>query len=1025
MGWQDAPLVETAPKWQEAPEVGATPEKAPSSPVETRSTGVEDPTIPSLRQGSPSDIHAAATGEQFGPPKPRRESLLPEFLNPNYGREALGRYMAPYTESVVKPLQERLFGSTPEPAAQHPWTPTTPDEQQSYERGQMLQQIVSDPLTLLPVGRGLSRLAGRGVEALTQPRVTRPAGQPPVPIEVPVVESSAVSAQSPAVAPLPSITDVARQSPAQSYERFGQEPSKPNPQLKSAEDILAEQRTAQEARYQAHQAWITERETEKTQGLDIPADAYDPLRQPPQMGPRGPVSADVPGVVTGTQSSPGRLSRGFRHALDVLDGMGPYTRQIRDILQHSVDYSEAGTKQNFLEYAGLLEKTFGPRTLKKSYVEPLMAGDWTHLLNRSARDYGMTSKQADALVELHYVGKTLQEQGVPLNSISTATLKTLVSPQAWERLRGELMDPRIQNVMAEGWPLLTGRVASHPSVQATARLYDPISGKSFPVGAPSPVWPHQSVRDATKQRLAESTLQQIYKGKDYKAQGIDYSTFKDRMVAWTKDQDPTENTRKYAGIEHVRYLDMLKDAKSHNRTVADSLRFYGYDTDPLSVLIKHNLYGLKRAVMLENGEALKALRGQVALEYGGEGASEVNWVDTVIKRMEGISQREDVIDKVNKPWSIAQSILYPAFLKNSYIQNYVLQPNYVFMTLGIRPIAQALWQVFGQKLGMKSGDIAAMANRSGADFPAFMARYHTPERWWEQYSKTAIQGNQFTQSDRITRSLSGMMFTAHADHLIRKWYQNPSTTNAKLLEEGNINPAELLTKMRAATRDTWDEKGMPPIPPEAIQRYAQTMTNRTMGRTGVRSLPAWLGSDTQFAKTFMMLHRQIASNEGVFLRHIFQAPTAGIGLQRGLRAVFGATVAGALYQGIINWVTGNNFFDVNQPLAKSFGNQKEAAFAAKAVLLGTGTFSAGVILSGLYARAGNYGGVTYGVLSPPAATFVDELFKNTMQGKTEKILRQVQPFGPVEFKLRKEDNTARKKRGSTMPGLSTGIGLGQ
>ena len=714
----------------------------------------------------------------------------------------------------------------------------------------------------------------------------------------------------------------------------------------------------------------------------------------------------APLSMTYTQRIPSVAAQVLQKAFDVLDSMGTYSRRISDILQHSFDYSETGTKQNYLAYKQLVQKYFSNKSISNR-VNAFREGNIRSVLNHSIHDYGLTTKHRDALIELHELGPKLPQEG----PIAEATLKTLVTPKAWESLRAELLDPRVQGLWREGWKIMTGRASSLPSVREHALIKDFVTGESTPVGQPSSFWPHQSIRDETARRLSIATMKQMYEHQGYKAKGISFETFTDNMNKFERTKDETEILRKFAGLEYKRHLDMHADAKSHNRTVAQSLEYYGYETDPLRALIRHNTYALKRSVFLEHAAELTALRQQMSIEYGLHNGSPYHWVENVINRSQGISRREDMFDKSANSWNLAQAIMYPAFLKGSWSQNFLLQPNYAFMVSGFRPIAQAFVKSFAHGLGLKHSELAAMAEQSAANFPSWMAKFHLPDGAFAQYAKMMMTGNWFSFSDRFTRTMSGVFFLPRAENLIRQWWKDPTNPKwQKALEEGNLDVPSLRAKMMASGPETWDAAKMPPIPREYLVRYAKVMTDRAMGRNGIQGLPLWAAGDGQATKLFMMLHRQILSNEGTWIRHIMNAPTAGIGIARGLRFLLGAEAAGTVYQGFVNWTVGNGFFDVNEPLVKSFGNNKEAAFAAKALLLGLGTFTAGILLSGLNFRSGNYGGMTYGLVSPPAAAFIDELAKKVTQGKFLDAMKRVQPSEMADKYLRREQEKERRRR---------------
>jgi hypothetical protein len=533
------------------------------------------------------------------------------------------------------------------------------------------------------------------------------------------------------------------------------------------------------------------------------------------MGPRGSAIEIPEGKTFDQQKLPKR--RFFLHAYDTLDDMGPRTRRLSDILRYAWDYSEQGTRQNFLDYAQLLDRLYGSRSIGKKWALAKET-DWNSLLNRSSRDFGLTQKEVDALVELH-------EAGGDLSKVSRKALETL-----------PVRDPKIQALHREGWQILTGRASNHPSVQQHARIHDPITGESTPVGPATSYWPHQPVKLDTKLVLSEANLRHIYEERGY-SKSMDFEVFKRQFEKWSQSDDADIRLRRYAGIENPRFLNMRRDADAHGRTVAESLRYYGYETDPLRVSLRHNLYALKRATFLEHGQELEKLMASLRDEYG-MGSPEYRWIKQVLERTQGISSREDMLRTNSKAWEIAQSILYPSFLKASWLQNFMLQPNFVYMQTGIKPIAEAVFRRYGKMLGLTDDDILKSAERSGASFPSFMSKYHQPDGAWEQYNKTANELNFFNMSDSATRTMAGEVYIPHAEALARRWWKDPANKKWQAaLREGNINPNELYTRMSASPRNTGDAEGVPPIPQEYLMRYAQTQANRAMGRTGIRSLP--------------------------------------------------------------------------------------------------------------------------------------------------------------------------------------------
>jgi hypothetical protein len=71
--------------------------------------------------------------------------------------------------------------------------------------------------------------------------------------------------------------------------------------------------------------------------------------------------------------------------------------------------------------------------------------------------------------------------------------------------------------------------------------------------------------------------------------------------------------------------------------------------------------------------------------------------------------------------------------------------------------------------------------------------------------------------------------------------------------------------------------------------------------------------------------------------------------------------------------------------------------------------------------------MTYGILSPPAATFIDEIAQKAAQGKLVDVLARLNPSQAVDTYLKRQRKEEKKKKsaGGLGQGLGTGVGLNQ
>lgn len=810
----------------------------------------------------------------------------------------------------------------------------------------------------------------------------------------------------------------------------------PAPPLLSAEDLLIRKRELQQLEFQAVTKDVASipdlppesehlpsflRDTSKSRRIEQQARYEQKLAEetkvlsprepqsPPSLGLRaqpvqaGPASAPLTEFSTEktlTQRAPRSLEKVFLHALDVLPRLGPYTTRLKDILHYTRDYSEQGTMHNFLDYTRLLESLYGKKTLTKRYdaVAQLPSGTVPRLerlqalLNASVKDYGLTQKESDALVELHYAQGNLEK----------------VSQYAKDQL--PVRSPKVQKLFQDGWQIATGRASSHPAVQQYAKVHDPITGDATPVGPPTPYWPHQATSGHVKELLSEDRLQKIYSKGRY---DMSFEKFKEKFIAWYENDDPGVQLRKFAGIEYKRFFDALDDANSHKRGVADSLRKMGYETDPLRMLVRHNMFALKRAAYLEHEAEITQVMTQLGIEYG-LGSQPYKWVKSILDRSQGISKREDFTKAADNPLHIAQSIAYPAFLKASWKQNFLLQPNYSILQSGLMPVVESSWKFLGSKLGWSKEKIFDATQRSGATFPHLLTSYHLPEGYSDQYAKLAQSLNLFSGSDKLTRRFAALAEAPAMAKIGREFWMNPAEQKWRgLLQERNINPMELYTELSKVPKEQW-VSGVPPVPQQFVNRAMQVSSNKAMGRTGIHSLQSWAAIDNDLHHIMLMLHRQIASNEGMLWNSILNAPTAGQGIKRALVFLVGAEAAGIVYQGVVNLLLGNDLMDVNKSLVKTFGGHDEAAFYAKALLMGLGTWTAGIALTGLEAAGGNVMSPVYSFMSPPIAALVDETANKLLRGNVKDPLLRLQPSEAVTTISRYGEKAQREReRGGT------------
>jgi hypothetical protein len=1037
----------------------------------TRFVDIDQPTaVPSLRQGSVADVQVPLswrdvlrqvdTAIQHGTPQ---AEAVQKYDAPNYPYVNALRQLGQLAPSRLLPeavtsLGRRFYEDVLTPVSEMEEKYLAGPFRRVAFRGDPLEELAQqtpDPIRA-PITDIVTHAAKVAALTLFDPlallvpssRIKPPMGHP-TPPATPALAPSIVQE------PLPGITDLAKQAqgeqllaarepvrPPVEYGAVSQTPegvpypaervfdpgtnmldlpeskrlhghdlSHPEPQptpgfLKSAEELLAEKQAAQ-AKAKAELEKQLASSPTPPPGPGSPE--LDPLvKQPEQAGP----STSAPtytGERTFTQRDPRRWELVMMQALDALARTGPYGERLASLLHYVKDYGEQAAVENALDVRKLFAKYFEtPAKVRNRLTaidqEPTLFRKIQRLVNTSHADYGLTQKQNDAIV-------ALLNAGLDVNKVSAKARETL-----------PVTDPRIQALAQDYWKVATGRVSFDPrSRLLTVRDY--ITGKEYPVGEPSPFWPHQVIDKERLDELSEATLKKVWVRGNYEEAGISFKQFKRMLPALMHTDDPAFRLRRFAGLEHARLLTpelLVEEANSRGITEVDMLRKLGYETDTIRMPLKYNYYGFKRLATKEYEKEFELLQDQLHAEYPNSPKTK-KWITEIMDRTQGISPREDMFDHNSNIYGMVQAIAYPAFLKASWRQNFMLQPTYAVLHSGFTPVVKAYWQHIGKQIGLSDAQIAEYAERSAANFPGYLTEHHAPGSALEQYAKTALELNWFHHSDMGSRQLFAMAGVFNFRDVAYQFWKNPADPKWRnFIKQYNINPEELYKDLAAQSKEMW-VNGVPVPPDKYFKRVAQVAANRAAGRTGVEHLPLWASGDSTAAKMFLMLKRQIIANETNLVNMLVNAPSLGVGLKRVLQTLFGATAAGFMYNGVSNWIMQKPFMDVNESLKKAFGGREEAALFAKSLLLGLGTLSAGMALTGLNIAGGNaFGGVAYSLLGPAASTIGDELINLGVHGKLGAAIMRGQPLeSPYVIYKREEqaEKEAKKHRSLNLPNV--------
>lgn len=417
-----------------------------------------------------------------------------------------------------------------------------------------------------------------------------------------------------------------------------------------------------------------------------------------------------------------------------------------------------------------------------------------------------------------------------------------------------------------------------PGVQSLL-VTDPVTGKKFPVGAPSKFMPHRPVTKMAKDTLNDTHWNALYQRKGGQSLGVSLDEFKARVKAVLGyDQDVV--AQKMRGLETARMLDLGALGGSRYQWA----KKLGLETDAYRAIAQYNAAARLRGNMAQIEKPMQSILDAIPAE------------DKVAKEWLSLAHKRIMVHDADFDMTTDLSNTLRGV---SHVTDVLMLPlgGLANVSQGIYPVARAgYWQSLKSFGSMLSPADRLIVNNSGARFPAMLNEITKPTGPMATLSSAAFRGYMLHPVDSWTR-----FFAGHVGNTAIKAYEstllkNPGSQRMQgLIKELGGDPAEILRTGKISD----DTRAL------MIQKFA----NGAAGVTDVRGVGLWLTNENPVYKLVNKYKNFSMANAAEINRTVLNAPDVRTGIERGVRLIAGAyTVGGGvneLRKSLTNSLMGN------------------------------------------------------------------------------------------------------------------------
>jgi len=544
-------------------------------------------------------------------------------------------------------------------------------------------------------------------------------------------------------------------------------------------------------------------------------------------------------------------------------------------------------------------------------------------------------------------------------------------------------------------------------------LYNPITGKHTPFGAPHMFMPQIPTKAVSIQGISDTHLDMLYRKQGGEVgTGHSFPMWKSQLQrimnqgGVLREGKAAEagmseaairydmSSKRYKGLEVTRLLDL----EALGGSPFQWAKKFGYETDPFRAAFRFNSSAYLRTEWAKAMPGIEKAMGEVATKGG---ADLTEWATMAIERAQGIHP------------GLSESRLLHNLVKGVRDFN-----NITMLQMGGLGSMSQLGYALGRAPLTRSmlgavdfvvGNNRALVEKSGAVFPTIMNHMLQPEGVLATVSTGALRTYGISALDKWSRYFGGHIGVRYVDFLEKALLKYPQKERLhKLVQEMGGDVQGILREGKVPEAMKLD----------MVQRYA----NYSAGMPDVRGLPLIATSETAYAKLGNQYRSFLFSNQAELVRLWKNAPTTADAINRVTKIMLGtgatAATTGAMSEYIRNMFIeeeGNPF--VNKKLKTLVGDDG-AAFAIQTLVYGMGALFGSLALTSLDSGWKLAAQLTIGPTGALIAGTAEDVVDSIIHGPNWKSLRTAARrtplagpvLAPIVQEAAKEDQRIEQKR---------------
>lgn len=537
-------------------------------------------------------------------------------------------------------------------------------------------------------------------------------------------------------------------------------------------------------------------------------------------------------------SFPSRAGRIIPAAMDTLAGLNPSWKAGANIITKAYErraLESTGDIESLVDF--MLEVSGRPTWMERKLSGTKGLLRWENVAVESApRMFGLKESEMEEIYNDLYTGGRMRAKSDKTRAIADETYARVLYP-----------------------------ASNHPGNRGLL-VFNPLTGKSIPVGSPNKFMPQRPAAEITEKAIAQNKWEILYNGEGgFDNLGITLDQYIKRIVNLSK-QDPEIVPFRAKGIENAKLLNFELLGGSPYQWA----KKLGYETDFFVAASQYNSIARLRGELELIKDPINRLReATFGPQVAGLAKTPVQeWVDRTLDYafMNPVGVK-DVLTESGRAIRTTIRANNVMSLHFGGVMNFA-QLAYPFARFGAKATVKGL-------MAKARPEDVELVRKSGAAFGSLMNEFSRPVGPLATFHSLTMRAYGMPLADRVSRYTAGLIANSGIKTMEREFLAHPTNPYlAKYIEELGGDPKAILHAGQ--------------IPDDMRLMMIQRGANYGAGLTDVRSIPLYGLSENPVARLVQLYWRYAQHNAGESLRLYKNAPTRTEGVARMAR-LFGST----------------------------------------------------------------------------------------------------------------------------------------